>query len=157
MHNGPCPWYHPRWCPDMLGHDLQMRVPKMPVARDSFPSFATAQEIALLHARDSSGRCPQRQTAEFAASLVEQFMPTRNLRRDVSRRGSVDCSRRRERTANVENVRNVDIKQCQSRIRSRPRSRASHCRSFPVQIPAWEELRHVHRSCDVVWIQLPIE
>src|SRR6266404_6632447 len=35
MHNRPSPWYHPCWCPDIIGHDFQVRVPKMPVARDS--------------------------------------------------------------------------------------------------------------------------
>src|SRR6266481_169248 len=94
----------------------------MPVARDSFPSFAIAHEIALLHAGNCSGRCPQRQTAGFAVSLVEQFMPARDLRSDVSRRGSADCSPRRKRTANVENLRNIDVKQWRSLCQFRDRN-----------------------------------
>jgi hypothetical protein len=64
-----------------------MRVPKMAVARDRFPALAIAHEIALLHAGNCSGRCPQRQPAGFAASLVEQFMPARDLRGDIFRSG----------------------------------------------------------------------
>jgi hypothetical protein len=48
-------------------------------------------------------------------------MPARNLRSDVSRRESADCCPRRERTANVENVRNIDIKQWRSFFQFRDR------------------------------------
>src|SRR6184192_2310728 len=32
MHNRPSPWCRARRCSDAIGHDLEMRVPKMPVA-----------------------------------------------------------------------------------------------------------------------------
>jgi len=87
MHNRPSPWCRARRCSDAIGHDLEMRVPKMPVTRDRFPSLAIAHEIVLLHAGNCSGRRPERQTAEFAVSLVEQFVPTHDLCGDILRRG----------------------------------------------------------------------
>ncbi len=38
VHNCPCPWQRTRGCSHMVGHNLKMRIGKMPLARNGFPA-----------------------------------------------------------------------------------------------------------------------
>jgi hypothetical protein len=100
----------------VIGDDLKMRVPEMPLTRNGFPSFSIVHEIALFHAANCSGRCPQRQTTS-ARAAGPSYRSRSNFRQRAicaamfRGAGTPDCSPRCQRAANVEQVRNIDIKQ----------------------------------------------
>jgi len=50
MYHRPLPWSRMRRCSHLIGHNFNMRVSKLRIARDCFPAFAFVHEIAALHA-----------------------------------------------------------------------------------------------------------
>ncbi len=55
MYDCPRPWLRTRRCAHLTGHDLDMWVDKMSLARNGVPA-------AVFHSGNCSGRYPQRQT-----------------------------------------------------------------------------------------------
>jgi hypothetical protein len=49
VHNRPSARHLARRGSDMIGNDLEMRVPEMPLTRNCFPPFSIVPEIALFH------------------------------------------------------------------------------------------------------------
>src|SRR5438105_12484891 len=78
-HNRPSARCLARRGSDVIGDDLEMRVPEMSLTRNCCPPFSIVHEIALFHAANCSGRRPQRQTAS-ARAAVAPYLSRSNLR-----------------------------------------------------------------------------
>ena len=85
VHYRPCPGQRTRWRSHMVGHNFEMRIREMRLARNGFPALLhnASSVVAAVLSGKLVGR--SRCGANLPATSAEQFAPAFDLCRDIPR------------------------------------------------------------------------